>query len=145
MPEQGGWHSFFAHHHLSWDRKAGLERLVADLNRLFTRNGVAFEMTEHGLMRRLLPEPLQRTLTHAVFKTGDTETDRLLEASRRLILAPDLERRRDALEKLWDGFEPLKTLEPGHVKRNQADALLDRAAEANTPRFRVLLGEEAKT
>ncbi|OYT68309.1 MAG: hypothetical protein CFK52_15325, partial [Chloracidobacterium sp. CP2_5A] len=78
------------------------------------------------------------------FRTGDAETDRLLEAARKLILAPDVDRRRDALEKLWDAFERLKALEPGPDKRAQAEALLDRAAGPAAPRLRALVGEEAK-
>ncbi len=143
-PEKGSWHSFFAHHHLSWDRETGLRRFAADVNRLFARNGVAFELGEDGVVRRLLPEPLRDALASTLLRTGDAETDRLLEAARKLILAPDLNRRRDALEKLWDAFERLKTLEPGPDKRAQADALLDRAAGPAAPRLRALIGEEAK-
>ena len=47
----------------------------------------------------------------------------------------------DALEKLWDAFERLKTLEPGAGKRMQAERLLDGAAAPGTP-FRQVLGDE---
>jgi hypothetical protein len=85
-PEQGSWHSFFGHHHLSWDREAGLSRFVREINRLFSRNGVAFELGDDGVARRVLPEPLHQALQSAVFQTGDPETDRLLEAARTLNL-----------------------------------------------------------
>src|SRR5260370_34129934 len=71
---------------------------------------------------------LADTIGWMLFQTGDAETDRLLEAARRRILSPKPEDRQDALEKLWDAFERLKTLEPGANKREQADALLDRVA-----------------
>jgi hypothetical protein len=116
---------------------------VADVNRIFARNGVAFELTSTGTARRLLPEPLRDALHGAIFRTGDDETDRLLENARRLIVAHDIGQRRDALEKLWDAFERLKTLEAGSDKRTRADALLNRAAGPATPRMRILLGEEA--
>jgi hypothetical protein len=61
-----------------------------------------------------------------------------------LIYAPDFDQRRDSLEKLWDAFERMKTLEPGADKRSQADALLNRAAGISMPGIRILLGEEAK-
>ena len=51
--------------------------------------------------------------------------------------------RRDALEKLWDAFERLKTLEPGPNKRAQAEALLDRVAPSDS-KLRFTLGEEAQ-
>src|SRR5262249_27670501 len=55
--------------------------------------------------------------------------------------SPHIEVRKDALEKLWDAFERLKTLEEGGNKRAQADALLDKAAAS---RFREMLGAEAR-
>ena len=50
--------------------------------------------------------------------------------------------RRDALDKLWDAFERIKTIEPGANKRAQADLLLDRTTKA--PKLRGFLGQEAK-
>lgn len=141
-PIQGAYHSFFRHHHLSWDREAGLCRFVADVNMLFRRNALAFELTPAGEARRLLPAPLADTIGWTLFQTADAETDRLLEAARRRILSPKPEDRQDALEKLWDAFERLKTLEPGANKREQADALLDRVAAPGSA-FRQALAREA--
>ena len=141
-PIKESYHGYFGHDHLSWNREVGLARFVGDVNRIFSRNGVAYELTVEGNPRRLLPEPLLETLGTTVFRTGDDETDRLLEAARRGIALPKEEDRRNALEKLWDAFERLKTLEPGSNKSRQADALLDRAAAPSTT-FRELLGTEA--
>jgi hypothetical protein len=127
---------------LSWDREAGLQRFVADVNVLFRRNALAFELTPAGEARRLLPAPLADAIGRTLFQTGDAETDRLLEAARRRILSPKPEDRQDALEKLWDAFERLKTLEPGANKRAQAEALLDRVVSRG-PAFREALGREA--
>ena len=142
-PIKGTYHRFFKHHHLSWNREAGLARFQSDVNRIFARNGVAYELTADGEARRLLPEPLAKALRSMVFKTGDDEADRLLESARHRIALPKEEDRRDALEKLWDAFERLKTLEPGSNKRRRADALLDRAAAPDT-KFRTMLGDEAR-
>ena len=141
-PIEGTYHSFYRHHHLSWNREAGLARFRSDVNRIFARNGVAYEFTADGKARRLLPEPLVKALRSTVFKTGDDETDRLLETARHRIASPKEDDRRDALEKLWDAFERVKTLEPGSGKRQRADALLDRAAVPGTE-FRKILSEEA--
>lgn len=141
-PIKGAYHRFYRHHHLSWNREAGLARFLSDVNRIFARNGVAYELTADGRARRLLPEPLAKALRSTVFKTGDDEADRLLETARHRIALPKEDDRRDALEKLWDAFERVKTLEPGSGKRQRADALLDRAAAPRTE-FRKILGEEA--
>ncbi len=43
-PIQGAYHSFFCHHHLSFDFEAGRDAFRGDVNRIFTRNGVAYEL-----------------------------------------------------------------------------------------------------
>ena len=141
-PIKGRFHSFFDHYHLSFEREEGLIEFVADVNRLFARNGIAFEMTDEGRINRLGPALLRDALAVASFHTGDLETDRLLEDSRRLILSPHLEDRRNGLEKLWHAFERIKTLERGTDKRAQATALLDRVTQA--PQLRAFLENEAK-
>ena len=151
-PVQRDYHSFFGHYHLGFDRDAGLtdflshvnqlfRRNLSHVNQLFRRNGVAFELSDEGDARRLGAPGLREELREAEFDTGDAETDRLLAAARQRILSPREEDRRDALEKLWDAFERVKTLETGASKRAQADRLLDRTAES--PKLRELLGQEA--
>jgi hypothetical protein len=142
-PIAGSYHSFFQHTHMSWDRPKGLAQFVAEVNRLFSRNGLAFELNAEGKARRLLPAHVGQTLATANFCTGDAEADALLEDARRRFLAPRLEDRRDGLEKLWDAFERIKTLEPGANKRASADALLDRAARPGS-KLRQVLAEEAE-
>lgn len=141
-PIEGHYHSFFRHHHLSFDREEGLRRFVEDVESVFSRNGVAYELTEQSIARRLLPEGLRQAVAEAVFCTGDAETDRLLEAARRQFTSPHIEARKDALEKLWDAFERIKTLEFGRDKREQADNLLNKAAVSQ---FRDMLSQEAKS
>jgi len=89
-PIQGAYHSYYRHHHLSWDRDAGLARFVADVDLLFRRNAVAYELTATGEARRLLPQAIANTIGWASFHTGDAETDKLLEAARQRIGAFDL-------------------------------------------------------
>ncbi|MDE0383539.1 MAG: hypothetical protein OXI22_06615 [Defluviicoccus sp.] len=132
LPVERDFHPHFGHHHISWDRNAGLASLVSDVNLHFARNGVAYELTPEGEARRLLPTPLAKALGRMVFVTGDGETDQLLETAGQRIARPRIENRRDALEKLWDAFERLKTLEPGSNKRVQTERFLDEAAAPDT-------------
>jgi hypothetical protein len=141
-PMEGSYHSFFQHTHLAWDRSDGLARLIGDVNRLFARNGVAFELTPEGKAKRLLAPHLGQELIQANFRTGDATTDALLEEARSRFLAPKIEDRRDGLEKLWDAFERIKTLEPGLDKRASANLQLDRAATAGS-KLRQSLADEA--
>ncbi|NNH55504.1 hypothetical protein HLI01_01420 [Rhizobium laguerreae] len=142
-PILGSYHSYQHHHHMRWDRDAGLKAFVAEVNVLFQRNGVAFKLDINGQAQRILPQPIAHALGWTMFRTGDAQTDSLLEYARSHFLSPKLDDRRDATEKLWDSFERMKTLEPGADKRAQAEALLDRAAIPGSP-MRHVLAEEAK-
>lgn len=142
-PVRGRHHDYPRHTHITgWDQPAGLAAFVEDVNLILARNGIAFELGPDGQARRLLPSHLGQDLLAANFATGDAETDRLLEDARRRFLAPKIEDRRDGLEKLWDAFERIKTLEPGADKKAAADAILDRAARPDS-RLRQVLAAEA--
>lgn len=142
QPIEGPYHSYYRHHHLTWNREAGLKLFVEQVNLLFARNGIAYELTSGGQARRILAPILAETLTSTLFATGDAETDRLLEAARVRIASPKTDDRQDALEKLWDAFERLKTMEPGRDKKAQVEALLDRMASSES-KFREAIGIES--
>jgi hypothetical protein len=139
-PIQGRYHDYFKHYHLAFDREEGLQEFVESINSIFARNGVAYELTEEGQVKRTLTTEMQQLLSDTSFHSGDTETDRLLEEARSQFSSPRVEARKDALEKLWDAFERVKTLETGKDKREQVTRLLDRVA---TGKFRATLETEA--
>lgn len=135
------YHSFAKHNHLRFEREEGQAAFCKDINMIFARNGLAYELDPDGLIRRLPPKVLGEALKLAKFQTGDAELDSLLETARGKYLDPDLTVRREALEKLWDAWERLKTTEPGKDKKESASALLDKCApEVN---FRKTLENEA--
>ena len=143
-PIIGSYHSYHHHYHMRWDRDAGLATFIAEVNLLFQRNGVAYKLDANGQAQRILPQPIAQTLGWSMFRTGDGETDYLLDYARSHFLSPKISDRRDATEKLWDAFERMKTLEPGSDKKVQANTLLNRAATPGSS-MRGLLDEEAKT
>jgi len=135
--------SFFSHSHLSFDRSKGQADFRDRVNRILSRNGIAFSLEEDGSVSRLAPPVLDEELRRAAFETGDATLDALLEAARAKFLSPDPATRREALEKLWDAWERLKTLEPGTDKKASATALLDKAADETNSRN--VLEQEAIT
>lgn len=140
-PVQHSYHSFYKHYHLDFNQQKGQDSLREDINLVFARNGIAFELSEEGAITRLAPEGIRETLHSAQFRTGDNDLNSLLETARSKYLDPDLTNRRDSLEKLWDAWERLKTLEHAD-KRTSVSLLLDKAA--SEPTFRRLLEEEAR-
>lgn len=141
-----GYHDFFGHHHLIFDQEAverGRESFRRAINELFRLNGLAYELAKDGSIRRLHPPVLGETLRAAAFRTGDAELDRLLESARTKCADPRIEVRREALEKLWDAWERLKTLDCPGDKRRGVTNQLDRAAGDRAPTLRAFLERDA--
>jgi len=146
QPTEKSSHTYFyePHTHIEgFDILEGQQRFRSEVNLFFSRNGLAFEMKDSGEIIRLGPPSLREHLERTIFGTGDRELDRMLEDARRKFLDPDITVRVEALEKLFDAWERVKTLaEPGN-KSVSIERLLD-AAGAGSPRFRDILEKEAK-
>lgn len=142
-PRQLEYHGFHRHHHLGFDIELGREEFRDEINTIFGRNGLAFTLTADGRIRRLAPPLLREELGRAMFATGDGELDELLETARRKFLDPDEDARRDGLEKLWDAWERLKTIDNPDKKAGVA-VLLDGTAGSASQKFRQVLETEAQ-
>lgn len=140
-PIPGKHHDFFSHHHFTFDQQFGQEEFRATVNRIFSRNGVAFEMLSTGRIVRVLPPVLGEDLKRTIFRTGDRTLDNMLDECRAKFSDRNPLVRREALERLWDGWERLKSLaDPGDKKRS-IKIILD--ATAAEPSLRARLEGEA--
>lgn len=140
-PIEGSFHSFFHHHHLSFDEAEGKQVFREDINRIFSRNNLAFELRPDGKFVRLAPAVLSESLSSARFRTGDSTLDGMLEESRTKFLNPSASIRREAVERLWDCWERLKSLDSPGNKKQSIESLLLRAAPDAA--FRLALEAEA--
>jgi hypothetical protein len=140
--EQNYYHRYFRHHHLEFDAVNGRAEFRQDVNHVLARNGLVYELGADGLVTRLAPPVLREALQAALFRTGDAVLDTLLESARGKYLDPDPSVRRESLEKLWDAWERLKTVEPGPDKKASVNALLDRTTAEST--LRNILHDEAR-
>ncbi len=140
-PIQGWYHPFYNHYHLNYNIEEGQEDYKNNINRIFARNCLAFELTKDGNIERLIPVEYQ-DMIKSNYSTGDSELDGLLNTSCEKILSPRSEIRKEALEKLWDAWERLKTIEPGKDKKESISNLLDKSS--SEPKFRDCLETEAR-
>jgi hypothetical protein len=140
--EDGLVHSHFGHHHLEFNRELGQENLRLQINRIFARNGLAYELRADGTVERLAPPVLRENLRSVIFNTGDDRLDDLLEVAREKFLSHDANARRESLEKLWDAWERLKTLDNPADKKLSIQTLLDNATAEQS--FREALEQEAR-
>jgi hypothetical protein len=141
-PIQLNFHSFFGHHHLAFDEPEGKLKFTSDINRLFSRNGLAFNLKNDGKIERLAPPVFHETLTSIFYITGDSKLDSMLGESRTKFLNSDPAIRRESLERLWDCWERLKSILDPSDKKQSANALLARASADES--FRVVLHDEAR-
>ena len=140
QPINQGYHDFYHHHHLSFKREEGQAAFRLEVNRILARNGLAYELREDGLAVRLGPPVLRESLIQVMFDTGDRELDQMLESARKRFFDPDPQIRRESLEKLWDAWERIKTLESGD-KKEAITRLLNIAAPQE--HMREVLEKEA--
>ena len=141
-PSKTGHHSFYRHDHLDFDPDAGKADFSKDVNCIFARNGIAYELSLDGAITRVNPSVLHEALQSTLFTTGDKILDDILEDARKKILNPSVKIREESLEKLWDAWERIKTLEMSNDKKQSIKALLDKAS--SEPNFRQILEDEAK-
>lgn len=141
-PIRGNFHGFYDHYHYNdFDYIGAESEFLKNINRIISRNGLAYELNGEGHIVRIGAPILHEILAATVFATGDDTLDSMLEAARAKFIDPDPNINHEGMERLWDAWERLKTLEPGKDKKSSANALLDKAASA--PMFRQLLEKEA--
>lgn len=138
-----GFHDYYRHYHLRFESGTGREAFRAEVNRILSRQGLEFQLGSDGAISRLEPEPLSEILHRTTFETGDEELDIILNTAVVKYLSPDPEVRREALEKLWDAWERLKTIEPGD-KKASTGILLDRTSGRSSKEVREMLEGEAQ-
>ena len=141
-PIQGSYHSFFQHHHLTFDVESGREEFRSKVNTILARNGIAYDLKEDGTIERLSPPVLREALSNVVFRTRDRTLNQMLEDARKKFLNPDPVVRRESVERLWDCWERIKTLEKPEDKKTSVGLLLNKVTEQKE--VRDMLEEEAR-
>lgn len=123
-PTEGSWHSFFKHYELDFDENKGRTDFRDAVNLLLSRGGTVFEMNRAMQIQRVGSPEVQTALRALRPDTGDATLDSLIETARTLYLSRSNTDRATAIEKLWDGFERLKTVDDPNDKKRSVTALL---------------------
>ena len=135
------YHNYFGHSHLRFDENAGKKEFRDKVNKIFERNGIAFTLNSNGSIERIV-SPIIKEFLSAHFSTGDLLLDKMLDEAQKKFLSPQPEIRREAIERLWDCWERLKSLENPNNKKDSITTLLDKAASDSD--VRTMLEEEAR-
>jgi hypothetical protein len=113
-----------------------------EVEQIFRRTGIAFTLGDDMRIRRLGPPEARALISDFRPNTGDPKLDELFNDAFARFVSRFPADRQDVLEKLWDGFDRLKTLELGGQKQNSIAQLLDNPAPEP---FRTELNDEFKT
>ena len=135
------YHDFHRHHHFRFNEDAGRDAFRESVNRVLARNGLAYELTSDGRVRRVLPAVIGEALARPYLRTGDSTLDVMLEESRTKFSDPNPLIRREALERLFDAWERIKSLAHAN-KATSIGILLDKCA--SEAEFRAQLDKEAR-
>jgi hypothetical protein len=122
------WHEHLEHYELSFEEEAGRNEFRADINQFFARTGMAYELGSDNRVGRLGPVEIRPVLANLLPDTGDETLDSLIVEAVQRYVSRDQRDARIGIEKLWDAFERLKTIEAGSDKRVQVSTLLRKVA-----------------
>lgn len=140
-PIQRDYHEYFGHFHLGFDIDAGKEEFREKINIILERNGIAFKLNLDGSIERFVP-PIIREAISTHFHSGDQILDQMIEDAQKKFINPNPGIRREAVERLWDCWERIKTLEIPDNKKESTNILLNKVS--SDPEVRSLIENEAR-
>lgn len=136
-----GSHSFFSHNHFAFDKEEGQQDLREEINTILRRNSIRYEIIEDGSIKRIIPDEIE-ILFQMPFSSGDSTLDSLLQEAKDKFHDPNIAERKISIEKIWDAWERVKSLENPNNKRDSTRRILDYSA--TEPNYRQILEEEAR-
>ncbi|MBT0993903.1 hypothetical protein KIN34_06335 [Cellulomonas sp. DKR-3] len=119
------YHSFFGHYELRFNDDEGRAKFRSDVNAILQRGRTMYELTENGEVHRRGTAEVQSVMAGLNPASGDARLDELIGEARSLYTSHRASDRAVALERLWDAFERLKTIDlPGGDKKLSIEKLL---------------------
>ncbi|WP_052748284.1 hypothetical protein [Cellulomonas sp. FA1] len=124
-PVDRQYHSFFGHYELGFKEDEGRAVFRSEVNTILQRGRTTYELRDNGEIHRRGTPEVQTVLAGLNPTSGDERLDELIVEARSLYTSHRPGERAVALERLWDAFERLKTIDlPGGDKRQSVKALL---------------------
>lgn len=138
-PIQGRWHEYMKHFELDFAEAPGRREFRDEVNQILQRGGTMYALDAGGCIVRIGSPEVQQVIGQMVPASGDSTLDGLLSRAKDLYLSRKEDDRALALEKLWDGFERLKTVDVSGNKKQSSNALL---ANISSAEFREVTSAE---
>jgi hypothetical protein len=127
------------HKHYSFSERGKNKALFRKkINDVFRRNGIVFYLDDDGLARRAVPKMIANIISNVEFETEDVELNDMLKVAYHKFTSPHPEMRKEAIDRLWDAFEQLKTYLSSDKKKPAGKIIKDLSGN------NVLFGERVE-
>ena len=131
----GSFHSYFGHYHLTCQNSRNVCAQFRDeINGIFQKTGLLYELNTDLQVERIVENsPLTPTVESAIAAVKEAGARELLQEAIMLHRSPYPADIRDAVEKLWDAYERLKTYYTTMNKAKSAEKIVNDMAAGQAP------------
>lgn len=137
------WHSYYRHDDISFANTKGCSSAFKkEINGIFEKTGLLYILSDFGMVERVvLNSPLTKQIEAQFAQVHEKGTRELLENAIILYKTPAPSYRSDAVEKMWDALERLKTYYTELDKKKSIEKIIADMA-AGKPEFMAVFNEE---
>ncbi len=137
------WHSFYRHHDIDFSSSNAVFALFQDdINSIFKKTGLLYELTIDGLIERIENNGvLSQDIEMEVSEIEEDGLKELLQTAIALHKSPRTADHKDAVEKIWDALERLKSYHTDMDKKASAERIVEDMANRQSD-FQILFDEE---
>ena len=141
--EVGSFHSYFGHHHLKCKQTMWIfSTFRSEINDIFTKTGLLYTLTADKEIERIVENsPLTPEIQNEVSKIKEPGVRELLQEAISLYKQPYPGANKDAVEKIWDALERLKTYYTTMDKKASSSKIVNDIAGGRTD-FIALFNDE---
>lgn len=139
-------HSFFQHEHITYTGGKKLQlQFKEEINAAFNRLGLLYHLNDALTIERLVEgDIVTSSLIEEIQCVQEDGLRQLLLEAIEINHRPGKTSARDSVEKIWDAFERLKTINP-QLKKNESADLLINSISPNSPLFKQEIEKEFRT
>ena len=143
--EVGSFHSYFGHHHLQCKQTRWIcTAFKSEINDIFTKTGLLYKLTDDKIIERIVENsPLTPDIETSISQVQERGVRELLQEAIALYKQPYPGSCRNAVEKIWDALERLKTYYTTMDKKASASQIVNDIADGQA-NFVELFDEEFK-
>lgn len=128
------WHSYHRHHDISFgNTKASANKFRIAVNGIFEKAGLLYNLSEYGMVERIVENStLSKEIEAAVAQIKEKGIKELLNDAILSYKTPAPSARQNAVEKVWDALERLKTYYTSMDKKSSVSKIISDMANGQS-------------